>query len=115
MLWGELPWCTECSDLHPFPWHWELTRAAAKNEILSDFSLSLSMDVEIRLLGGEQNPLLSARTSPPIADRLNAVYFAALPLQGLGTYITSFSKPNNKHIRSCSSQVLQQFICKKNI
>lgn len=49
----------------------------------------------------------------PIADQLNAVYFAALSLQGSGMYITSFSKPNNKHIRSRLSQVLEEFICKK--
>lgn len=49
----------------------------------------------------------------PITDQLNAVYFAELLLQGSGIYITSFSKPNNKHIRSCLSQVLEEFICKK--
>lgn len=35
-----------------------------KTKILPDFSPSLGMDEEIRLLGGEQHPLLSARTSP---------------------------------------------------
>lgn len=73
------------------------------------------MGTEIRLQRGGQHHCSQPGAPQPIADQLSAVGFAALLLQGSGMFVTSFSKPNNNLIWSCSSQVLKEFMCKKNI